>query len=346
MAPNCFLGLGPFLPSATRLAGHIKGGLVLHPNQKNLLFPLGSTVVVKDLRRPREQSFLEGSEGVISTVKVSPSGKYVAAGTATHMGFLAEVLVWDFVSGELVHRLKLHKVNVEALSFSSNEAYLASLGGEDDNVIVIWDLVNGNALCKNNAGSGHALDISFLNNNNNMLVTGGVDNLNVWEFNLTNRKMQQKPCTLGRNSRTITCIAIDPDDQLMYCGTKSGDLMVVSVQNQLFQRAGPSKLLSLGIQAVALLPSGDIVCGAGDGTLALLRKANLRVVRQTIVDGGITSITLNTLANGDSVEAHPIRTPRDFLCTPVGRPTSKYKCPVPSVLMPKDCNAKLDPLTR
>jgi WD40 repeat protein len=40
----------------------------------------------------------------------------------------------------MVQRLKLHKVLIQSLSFSNNEKYLASLGGQDDNTLVIWDV--------------------------------------------------------------------------------------------------------------------------------------------------------------------------------------------------------------
>ena len=40
----------------------------------------------------------------------------------------------------MVHRLKLHKVLIQSLSFSQDEKYLASLGGQDDNTLVIWDV--------------------------------------------------------------------------------------------------------------------------------------------------------------------------------------------------------------
>jgi WD40 repeat protein len=42
----------------------------------------------------------------------------------------------------MMHRLKLHKVLIQALSFSFDERYLASLGGQDDNTLVIWDVRN------------------------------------------------------------------------------------------------------------------------------------------------------------------------------------------------------------
>jgi len=34
----------------------------------------------------------------------------------------------------------MHKVLVQSLSFSKDEKYLSSLGGQDDNSLVIWDV--------------------------------------------------------------------------------------------------------------------------------------------------------------------------------------------------------------
>ena len=45
------------------------------------------------------------------------------------MGFQAEIIIWDFDTLEILHRLKLHKVLIQSLSFSFNEQYLASTGG-------------------------------------------------------------------------------------------------------------------------------------------------------------------------------------------------------------------------
>lgn len=39
-----------------------------------------------------------------------------------------------------MHRFKLHKVHIQSLSFSQDEKYLASLGGQDDNNLVIWEV--------------------------------------------------------------------------------------------------------------------------------------------------------------------------------------------------------------
>ena len=42
----------------------------------------------------------------------------------------------------MMHRLKMHQVLIQSLAFSADEQYLASLGGQDDNQLVIWNVSN------------------------------------------------------------------------------------------------------------------------------------------------------------------------------------------------------------
>lgn len=208
------------------------------------------------------------------------------------MGFLADIFVWDFETREIVYRLSLHKVSVVSLAFSPDEMYLASLGGQDDNNLIIWDMSSGKAVCRSVAAQEPSTTVVFLNNSNNRLVTGG-NTLSVWEYNHSARKLDSFPCNMGKNKRTIKSIVVDQADEFMYCGTASGDLLQVSLQSLNFKTAGPPERLSLGISTCTITTSGDILVGAGDGTIALLRRSTLRIVRQTKVQGNVTSISLN-----------------------------------------------------
>ena len=75
----------------------------------------------------------------MTALAISRDGTTLASGQITHMGYLADIILWD-VSGlpsgaqpSLLHRLSLHKVMVQALDFSFDGKYLASIGGSDDN---------------------------------------------------------------------------------------------------------------------------------------------------------------------------------------------------------------------
>ena len=72
------------------------------------------------------------------------------------MGFQADIIVWDFDTLQPIQRLKLHKVLIQSLSFSFDERHLASLGGQDDRQLVIWNIESGKAICGNPVGTNTA----------------------------------------------------------------------------------------------------------------------------------------------------------------------------------------------
>ena len=101
---------------------------------------------------------------------MSHDGQRLATGQANHGGVKAPVIVWDLdaakhncdsalpASGGLViHRLHQHLGKVQDIGFSCDDKYLATLGGQDDNALVVWDTESGEAIC----GSPAAQDSAF-----------------------------------------------------------------------------------------------------------------------------------------------------------------------------------------
>jgi len=269
------------LESIIGFTGAVPHGLHKHPNNEHVLYPLGSTVVVKSLKDGR-QSFLHGHTNTISCIAISKSGRYVASGQVTHMGFQADIILWDFATLQLVKKFTLHKVKVQALAFSPSERYLASLGGQDDNSVIVWDIEKGTAICGSPAGkdsAGVTLSLAYFNNDDLKFVTGGHSTLRIWELHVADRKVRANDCQTGQIKRIVNCITIDEKDEFMYCGTTTGDLMQVALQSKLFKQSGPPKnLFSMGSVSAALSPAGDsVVVGCGDGTIASLKLAKLTV---------------------------------------------------------------------
>jgi hypothetical protein len=66
--------------------GKVNSGCILHPDNEHIIFPLGTTIVVRHIMT-RTQRFLRGHDNDISVIIVSSSGKYIASGQKTHMGF-------------------------------------------------------------------------------------------------------------------------------------------------------------------------------------------------------------------------------------------------------------------
>ena len=198
------------LESVIGFEGKVGGGLVLHPNGKTMAYPLGATVVVKELGDSYSQSFLQGHTDEVSCLAISRDGRYLASGQITNMGFAADIIVWDVEARAILHRMSLHKVKVAELAFSYDGTYLASLGGQDDNSLVIWDVASGNAVCGTPA-PGLTKCLRFFNNTNFRLVTGGGNTLVVWDFDLANRKLRPTPCRMGSIRRDTNYIVVDEE---------------------------------------------------------------------------------------------------------------------------------------
>jgi hypothetical protein len=149
-------------------AGSVKNGIILLPDNRSMIYALGSTIVKRDIVNSHDQQFLQvrqehdkhqnnlskspytpppsslhnikrwthavmprytrqlspagdmddlrmsvflqGHSDRVTCMSLSPSGKYLASGQVTHLGFQADVIVWDLETLEIAHRLRLHKV--------------------------------------------------------------------------------------------------------------------------------------------------------------------------------------------------------------------------------------------
>ena len=93
--------------------------------------------------------------------------------------------------------------------------------------------------------------------------------IRIWTADLVNKKIQFTDVNMGSIKRIFSCCTIDPNDTVAYLGTKTGDIVEISLERALFKRIGPVKrLFSQGINCVNLLANGDLLLGAGDGTIA------------------------------------------------------------------------------
>ncbi|XP_030639152.1 cilia- and flagella-associated protein 52 [Chanos chanos] len=275
--------------------GHVFSGLRVHPDREYLIYPLGCTVILKSLKNGK-QAFLHGHTNNVSCITVSKSGRYIASGQVTYMGFKADVIIWDYAKREIYARLQLHKAKVEALSFSPNDKYLVSLGGQDDSSIVVWNIEKKEAICGSPASalnSGYCLTVEYSWMSDNIFVSAGNGTLRVWELDLPNRKIRPTECQTGPLKRIVKCIEILEDDSFFYCGTTSGDIMKVNMKTRLLNVFGPVKQkFSKGVNTLKVLKTGDLLVGSGDGMITLCSGDKFNSVKKVQLEGGVTSVAL------------------------------------------------------
>ncbi|GCB71109.1 cilia- and flagella-associated protein 52 isoform X1 [Scyliorhinus torazame] len=283
------------LESIIGFNGNVPFGLTVHPDCENIIYPLGCTTVVQNLKTSY-QAFLESHTNNISFVAVSKSGKYIATGQVTYMGFKADIIIYNYVEKAVHAHMTLHQAKVEALAFSPNDLYLVSLGGQDDGSVVIWNIATKLSICGSPAcvaTAGNAQTVKFANNMDDTFITGGTGTLRLWLLDLPNRKIRATECQTGHLKRMVKCIEITKDDSFFYCGTTTGDILMISMKTGLLNNYGPLKnKFSLGITALVELKSGDILVGSGDGVVALCKAPNFKPLKKVQVEGGISSISL------------------------------------------------------
>ncbi|NXJ65043.1 CFA52 protein, partial [Rostratula benghalensis] len=274
--------------------GHILCGLICHPDKEHILYPLGCSVVIQKLDS-KKQTFLRGHTDNISCLALSKDGVYVASGQVTFMGFKADIILWDFHKAELLARFSLHKGNIEDLAFSHNNRYLVSLGGQDDGSVVVWDIAKREGICRSPASqcsAGNATVVECSACRDDMFVTAGSGTIRVWELDVAKNKIEPTECQIGNLKRVMKCVRMAEDDSAFYIGTTSGDILKVSTKYKMMTECGPQKKkFALGVTALLLLDTGDVIAGTGDGVVALCRGSNYKTIKKIQVLGAVTSLT-------------------------------------------------------
>lgn len=130
----------------------------------------------------KPQEFLQGHTDRVTALALSRDGRLLASGQVTHLGCPADIIVWDLARRAPLHRLQLQKVKIQALSFSCDGSMLASLGGPDDNSLVLWDVAAGAPICGAPGEGDFALRAAFYNGDPTRLVTAGNYKLRVWQY--------------------------------------------------------------------------------------------------------------------------------------------------------------------
>ncbi|XP_043524972.1 cilia- and flagella-associated protein 52 [Frieseomelitta varia] len=278
--------------------GVIRNGLRLHPDEEHFVYPMGNKITIKHIKTS-EQFFLTGHKNFVSALCISPSGQLIASGQINHHGFKAMVIIWDYKNRKMKYSYEMHKVRVEDVCFTESEQYLISLGGRDDGRIIIWDIENGTPLCGALAGSetsGNIIIIAPTNTCKTSFITGGDNNLKLWRISSKDRKLYGTDVKVGKIKRSINCLVIDENDENVYCGTTSGDIIKARLnideseegskypvmigcyskiptrrRTRVAKTNGPNvEVYAGGVKNLLLLEKDKLIVGTGDGTVELI----------------------------------------------------------------------------
>ena len=301
------------LEHAIGFAGSLRNCLQFHPNGRDIVYAAGGCVVVADLSDPHNQVFLRGHDDFITTISVSPSGRYIASG---QRGEHADVIVWDFEEKRLLYRMQSHDHGIACVSFSHDEKLLLSVGVVADNRLFVWDmatgLLNAQAQAVTNASQqdttcavwgGFFKDIKRRDTDNYMFATGGQRMIRLWALDPVTGTwpVLGEVLTAHGHVRDYTCLRFSEDRNWLYAGSKSGDMTSFQIKSRSLAMC---KQCTLGGVDSMLLAPGEpgsnstyVFVGGGDGSVTKLiakEHKDLHDVRNGKIqlEGRLTSINI------------------------------------------------------
>lgn len=89
------------------------------------------------------------------------------------------------------------------------------------------------------------------------------------------KKLKFFNCALGKIARYITCLSIDEIDEHAFCGTRSGDVLEVSLSKGIYNRSGPIKQKYEGCVSQVICKGKNIYVGTTEATFARFDKTTL-----------------------------------------------------------------------
>ena len=129
----------------------------------------------------------KGGGAGFRTVTFSPDGTKIATGGDDH-----SVRIWDVESGELLHRLERHSLEVLAVAFSQDPQGSRLFTGGRDETLRVWDSESGEELLVIPTGS-EIWGIAVSPDGNKVVGTfGGDGNIRLWETERPTPAIQKK----------------------------------------------------------------------------------------------------------------------------------------------------------
>ena len=178
-------------------------------------------------RKNQVATWAKQAARVVTALAVSPDRTVIAGGTDD--GYL---VLWNSVTGEVMHSLTAHRDYIEAVTFSPDGASLATSG--DDNVTCVWNVMTGERIHTLN----RQLRVNYLAFDPSTLLLVGTtfDSVVYWD---ATKGAQVDRRTLGNSSVYTTSMSPDGtlaigllDDTVVVIGKdqtshsfKAGDLV-------------------------------------------------------------------------------------------------------------------------
>lgn len=291
-------------------SGRYPKTLQFHPTQPNIIvYNIGSVIVVGDLTDPHKQRFLQGHDADVTSIDISPDGRFIASGqlgSKVHAGDAAPVIIWDFYNMSNIYVFEGMKHKISSVAFSPDSKFVSATSNEN---CAIWDMEVGELVVSRAFVKPIAI-MSWGRTTVNPRTQRSIYQINfgcttdvivcslIYDVGAVRYVLKTNKCTLPTSglTRKYFCSAIDSSGTCLLAGTSNGEFAVFNTEHFVYRTSVP--ISSNGV--TALLTFGEkLFVGSGDGVLKQLSGFDMEwiIERQVQLIGRITAISADASTN-------------------------------------------------
>lgn len=253
------------------------------------VYPIAGFIVAYDAKQHTQETFRCHNDDILCLCQSPVDQDIIATGQVATVDMSGRskkpfICVTNVATGETTRLPALHGRAVRCVAFSKDGQYLASVGADNNNTLMIWDWQARRKVAEAKGDTNKIMCIEWSSVSPNQLVTTGVKHVFFWKWSGTRiTKSRGRSGKFGIQS--FFCHKYTSKGNV-FCGTKDGSVMLYDSNGQPKKK---EKTHKGAVFAVASFPGG-FASGGKDG---FLRTYNTRLQKQWSVKlpGRIRSIT-------------------------------------------------------
>jgi WD40 repeat protein len=205
---------------------------------EDLFYIAGCVVVRYNAEENKQKGFYIASKA-ISSISVSPNGKYLAIG---ERGNAPLVTVWDINGYTKLCALAAHKYGVGCMAFSPDSRYLVTVGFKSDKQLCLWDWGSERKLSTQKLGN--KVNAVTYHRSGDYFVTAGDRHLKWWTvldvLDGEAVSIEGKPASILEDQRhsnfTDVLCGSGTLENFTYCTTTTGVLSIFSNETRMVDK--------------------------------------------------------------------------------------------------------------
>lgn len=194
-----------------------------------IVYPIAGFLIAYDAKENTQQVFRDHNDDIVCLAQSPTNPDIVATGqvqTITMSGRSKKpfICVTNVATGEVTKLPARHKRAVRCVAFSKDGQYLASVGADGNNTVMVWDWASRRVVAEAKGDTNKISQIEWSSTDPQAFVTAGVKHLFFWTWNGGASLKKKRSRSAGVGIRTYFVVKYDKSGNVI-CGGKKGAIV-------------------------------------------------------------------------------------------------------------------------